>query len=40
MARLQRRALDAVQAVLGGENPDPLALRRLNPELAPFYCPD
>lgn len=32
--------LDAVQAILSSDTPDPVALRRINPELAPFFCPD
>ncbi len=26
--------------ILRGEAADPAALRRIDPELAPFYCPD
>jgi hypothetical protein len=33
-------ALDAVQAIIDGGNADPVSLRQLNWELAPFYCPD
>ena len=29
----------AVREILSGQAPDP-ALRRIEPELAPFYCPD
>jgi hypothetical protein len=32
--------LDAVQALTDREAIDPLALRQVNPGLAPFYCPD
>ena len=30
----------AVREILSGQAPDPAALRRIDPELAPFYCPD
>ena len=30
----------AVREILNGERPDPAALRRIDWELAPFYCPD
>lgn len=33
-------ALDAVQAAIDAGGTDPLTLRSLHPELAPFYCPD
>jgi predicted RNA-binding Zn-ribbon protein involved in translation (DUF1610 family) len=32
--------LDAVQEALSSHAPDPAALRRIDRELAPFYCPD
>jgi hypothetical protein len=32
--------LDAVQEVLSSPAPDPAALRRIDWELTPFYCPD
>jgi hypothetical protein len=32
--------LDAVQEVVSSQAPDPMALRRIDWELAPFYCPD
>ena len=32
--------LDAVQQVVSSDAPDPVALRRIDCELAPFYCPD
>ena len=32
--------LDAVQDVVSSQKPDPVALRRIDWELAPFYCPD
>ena len=32
--------LDAVQAVIDEGEADPVSLRQLNWELAPFYCPD
>jgi hypothetical protein len=32
--------LDAVQDVVTSQTPDPVALRRIDWELAPFYCPD
>jgi hypothetical protein len=30
----------AGREILSGQAPDPAALRRIDPELAPFYCPD
>lgn len=30
----------AVREIFSGEAPDPAALRRIDWELAPFYCPD
>ena len=33
-------AYRAVREILSGEAPDPAALRRIDWELAPFYCPD
>lgn len=30
----------AVRAILDGEQPDPAELRRIDWELAPFYCPE
>ena len=33
-------AYQAVREILSGEAPDPAALRRIDWELAPFYCPD
>jgi predicted RNA-binding Zn-ribbon protein involved in translation (DUF1610 family) len=30
----------AVRAILDGEGPDPAELRRIDWELAPFYCPE
>ena len=30
----------AVREILSGQAPDPAALRRIDWELAPFYCPD
>lgn len=32
--------LDAVQEIVSSDTPDPVALRRIDPELAPFFCPD
>jgi hypothetical protein len=32
--------LDAVQAAIDQGDLDPVALRGIDPELAPFYCPD
>jgi hypothetical protein len=32
--------LDAAQEILRGDAPDPVALRRIDWELAPFFCPD
>jgi hypothetical protein len=32
--------LDAVQEVVSSDAPDPVALRRIDWELAPFYCPE
>ena len=32
--------LDAVQEIVSCDTPDPVALRRIDWELAPFYCPD
>jgi hypothetical protein len=32
--------LDAVHEVVSGDAPDPAGLRRIDWELAPFYCPD
>jgi hypothetical protein len=32
-------ALDAVQEIVSSDAPDPIALRRIDWELAPFYCP-
>ena len=32
--------LDAVQEIVSSDAPDPVALRRIDWELAPFYCPD
>lgn len=32
--------LDAAQDVISGDAPDPVALRRIDWELAPFYCPE
>lgn len=32
--------LDAVQEILSSPTPDPVALRRIDWELAPFYCPE
>jgi hypothetical protein len=32
--------LDAVQEVVASATPDPVALRRIDWELTPFYCPD
>jgi hypothetical protein len=32
--------LDAVQEIVSSDAPDPVALRRVDWELAPFYCPD
>jgi hypothetical protein len=32
--------LDAVQEIVSSHAPDPAALRRIDRELAPFYCPD
>ena len=33
-------AYRAVREILSGEAPDPAALRQIDWELAPFYCPD
>jgi hypothetical protein len=35
-----RAVLEAVQALIDAGDVDPLALRDINWELAPFYCPD
>ena len=35
-----RATVDAVQALIDEGNVDPLTLRDINWELAPFYCPD
>jgi predicted RNA-binding Zn-ribbon protein involved in translation (DUF1610 family) len=32
--------LDAVQHIVSSDAPDPVAQRRIDPELAPFFCPD
>ena len=32
--------LDAVQQVVSSKAPDPVVLRRIDWELAPFYCPE
>ena len=32
--------MDAVQEIVSSHAPDPVALRRIDWELAPFYCPD
>jgi hypothetical protein len=32
--------LDAVQEAVSSDAPDPVALRRIDWELTPFYCPD
>jgi hypothetical protein len=32
--------LGAVQVVVSSDAPDPVALRQIDRELAPFYCPD
>ena len=32
--------LDAVQKIVSSDAPDPVALRRIDWVLAPFYCPD
>ncbi len=34
------QTFQAVQAILTGEQPDPVALHKIDWELAPFYCPD
>jgi predicted RNA-binding Zn-ribbon protein involved in translation (DUF1610 family) len=31
---------EAVHEILSGQDPDPAALRQVNWELAPFYCPE
>jgi hypothetical protein len=31
--------LDAVRQIVTSDTPDPVALRRVDFELAPFYCP-
>jgi hypothetical protein len=33
-------ACQAVREILSGQAPGPAALRQIDPELAPFYCPD
>ena len=38
--RFEAPAYQAVRDILSGEAPDPAALRRIDWELAPFYCPD
>ncbi len=38
--RAEAPAYQAVCEILSGEAPDPAALRRIDWELAPFYCPD
>ncbi len=38
--RADAPAYQAVCEILSGEAPDPAALRRIDWELAPFYCPD
>jgi hypothetical protein len=35
-----RAVVDAVQTLIDEDNIDPLTLRDINWELAPFYCPD
>ncbi len=32
--------MDAAREIIGGDEPDPIALRRVDWELAPFFCPD
>ena len=32
--------LDVVQEIVSSDTPDPVALRRIDWELAPFYCPE
>ena len=32
--------LDAVQEIISSDAPDPVALRRIDWELTPFYCPE
>ena len=38
--RAEAPAYQAVREILSSEAPDPAALRRIDWELAPFYCPD
>jgi hypothetical protein len=38
--RAEAAAYQAVLEILTGERPDPAALRRIDWELAPFYCTD
>lgn len=38
--RAEARVYQAVRQVLSSGAPDPAALRRIDRELAPFYCPD
>ena len=38
--RAEAPAYQAVREILSGEAPDPAALRRIDWELASFYCPD
>jgi hypothetical protein len=38
--RAEARVYQAVREILSGAAPDPAALRRIDWELAPFYCPD
>jgi predicted RNA-binding Zn-ribbon protein involved in translation (DUF1610 family) len=37
--RAEARVYQAVREILSGGAPDPAALRRIDWELAPFYCP-
>jgi hypothetical protein len=37
---MSRAVVDTVRALIDAGNIDPLALRDINWELAPFYCPD
>jgi hypothetical protein len=36
----ETESLDAVQALIDQGSADPVAIRQVNPDLAPFYCPD
>ena len=38
--RFEAPAYQGVREILSGHAPDPAALRRVDWELAPFYCPD